>query len=200
MESSSAMPDHDSPSSSGTAVQGDAPTPGALSFRAATPADIDALVSLVESAYRGEGSKQGWTTEADILGGRRTGADDVGACIERAGSRVLVAEHAGELLACAHIAIEDGAGYFGMFSVSPKLQGGGIGKLLLAEAERVVREEWHLPTMRMTVIDIRDELIAFYERRGYVRTGIRKPFPYGDARFGEPKRDDLRFEVLEKPL
>ena len=57
-----------------------------------------------------------------------------------------------------------------------------------------------MPTMRMTVIDIRDELIAFYERRGYRRTGIKKPFPYGDARFGLPKRDDLRFEVLEKPL
>ena len=188
METSSATPDLESQPSD------------ALTFRNATPADIDALVALVESAYRGESSKQGWTTEADILGGRRTGADDVGACIGRADSRVLIAEREGELLACAHIAAEDGAGYFGMFSVSPTLQGGGIGKALLAEAERVVREEWRLPTMRMTVIDIRDELIAFYERRGYVRTGIKKPFPYGDARFGEPKRDDLRFEVLEKLL
>ena len=98
------------------------------------------------------------------------------------------------------MAIEDGAGYFGMFSVRPNLQGGGIGKALLAEAERVAREEWQLPVMRMTVIDIRDELIAFYERRGYRRTGIKKPFPYGDERFGMPKRDDLRFEVLEKAL
>ncbi|TWI09499.1 GNAT family N-acetyltransferase [Aerolutibacter ruishenii] len=176
------------------------PATGALTFRAATPADVEALVGLVESAYRGDSSKQGWTTEADILGGRRTGADDVGACIDRPESVVLIAQRDGELLACAHIAIEDGAGYFGMFSVSPTLQGGGIGKALMAEAERVVRDEWQLPVMRMTVIDIRDELIAFYERRGYVRTGIKKPFPYGDARFGEPKRDDLRFEVLEKSL
>lgn len=176
------------------------PATGALTFRAATPADIETLVALVESAYRGDSSKQGWTTEADILGGRRTGADDVGACIDRTDSLVLIAEREDELLACAHIAIEDGAGYFGMFSVSPTLQGGGIGKALMAEAERVVRDEWQLPVMRMTVIDIRDELIAFYERRGYVRTGIKKPFPYGDARFGEPKRDDLRFEVLEKSL
>jgi ribosomal protein S18 acetylase RimI-like enzyme len=87
-----------------------------------------------------------------------------------------------------------------MFSVRPNLQGGGIGKALLAEAERVAREEWRVPTMRMTVIDIRDELIAFYERRGYRRTGIKKTFPYGDERFGRPKRDDLRFEVLEKAL
>jgi GNAT superfamily N-acetyltransferase len=176
-----------------------------ITFRSATSADTDALVALVESAYRGDVSKQGWTTEADMLGGRRTGADDIEACLGRTDSRILVAERqrpegGSELLACAHVAIEDGAGYFGMFSVRPKLQGGGIGKVLLAEAERVAREEWRLPAMRMTVIDIRDELIAFYERRGYHRTGIKKPFPYGDERFGMPKRDDLRFEVLEKRL
>jgi ribosomal protein S18 acetylase RimI-like enzyme len=85
-----------------------------------------------------------------------------------------------------------------MFSVRPDLQGSGVGKRLLAEAERIARDEWRLPVMRMTVIDIRDELIAFYERRGYRRTGVKKPFPYGDLRFGIPKRDDLRFEVLEK--
>jgi ribosomal protein S18 acetylase RimI-like enzyme len=109
------------------------------------------------------------------------------------------------LVACAHVAVEpvDGgpdAGYFGMFSVNPQLQGGGIGKAVLDEAERIARDEWMLPVMRMTVIDIRDELIAFYQRRGYRRTGVVKPFPYGDARYGLPKRDDLRFEVLEKAL
>ena len=176
-----------------------------LKFRNATQADTAALVALVESAYRGDASKQGWTTEADMLEGRRTGADDIEACIARPDSRILMAERftrdgAFELLACAHIAIEDGAGYFGMFSVQPNLQGGGIGKAVITEAERIARDEWKLPAMRMTVIDIRDELIAFYERRGYRRTGIKKPFPYGDERFGIPKRDDLRFEVLEKPL
>ena len=177
----------------------------ALKFRAATPDDIDALVALVESAYRGDVSKQGWTTEADMLGGRRTGADDIQACLVRPQSRIVLAERtnadgASDLLACAHVAVEDGAGYFGMFSVRPNLQGGGIGKALLSEAERVAREEWQMPAMRMTVIDIRDELIAFYERRGYARTGIKKPFPYGDERYGLPKREDLRFEVLEKAL
>ena len=171
-----------------------------LSFRAANAADIDAIVALVESAYRGDASKQGWTTEADFLGGRRTGADDVVACLERERSRIVLAERDGVLLACAHVADEDGAGYFGMFSVKPDLQGGGIGKHVLAEAERIARDEWRLPAMRMTVIDIRDELIAFYERRGYRRTGIKKPFPYGDERFGLPTRDDLRFEILEKAL
>jgi len=171
-----------------------------LSFRNAGTGDIDAVVALVESAYRGDVSRQGWTTEADLLDGRRTGADDVAACLQRPRSRILLAERDGVLLACAHVAEEEGAGYFGMFSVDPTRQGGGIGKQVLAEAERMVRDNWSLPSMRMTVIDVRDELIAFYERRGYHRTGILKPFPYGDARFGLPKRDDLRFEVLEKSL
>jgi ribosomal protein S18 acetylase RimI-like enzyme len=181
---------------------------GAVHFRKAVDADIDAIVALVESAYRGDASRQGWTTEADLLDGRRTDARDVGDCIRHPDGCILLAErpdagrpgagHAGELLACAHVAMEDGAGYFGMFSVQPALQGAGIGKALIAQAERMVREDWALPAMRMTVIDVRDELIAFYERRGYRRTGIRKPFPYGDERFGLPRRADLRFEVLEK--
>ncbi len=176
-----------------------------LTFRAATHADTPALVALVESAYRGDASRAGWTTEADMLDGRRTGPDDIQACIDRPHSRIVIAERANgesstELLACAHVAEEDGAGYFGMFSVRPNQQGGGIGKAVLGEAERIVREEWQLPAIRMTVIDLRDELIAFYERRGYRRTGIKKPFPYGDERFGIPRRDDLRFEVLEKNL
>ena len=171
-----------------------------LHFRAATSADIDAIVALVESAYRGDASRVGWTTEADMLDGRRTGADDIEAILARPQSRLLLAERDGALIACAHVAVEDGAGYFGMFSVDPQQQGGGIGKAVLAEAERIAREDWGMARMRMTVIDLRDELIAFYERRGYSRTGIKKPFPYGDARFGLPKRDDLRFEILEKPL
>ena len=172
----------------------------ALNFRAATAADADRVVALVESAYRGDASRVGWTTEADFLDGRRTGPDDIAAILARPQSRLLLAESDGELVACAHVAVEDGAGYFGMFSVSPGLQGGGVGKQVLAEAERIACEEWGCATMRMTVIDIRDELIAFYERRGYRRTGIKNPFPYGDERFGLPKRDDLRFEVLEKTL
>jgi GNAT superfamily N-acetyltransferase len=173
---------------------------GPLRFRQAGVRDVPVVIALVESAYRGDASRAGWTTEADMLDGRRTGPDDIEAILARPQSQLLLAERDGELLACAHVAVEDGAGYFGMFSVEPTRQGEGLGKLVLAEAERIAAEQWHCPTMRMTVIDIRDELIAFYERRGYRRTGIKKPFPYGDARFGLPKRDDLRFEVLEKPL
>ncbi len=169
-------------------------------FRNATPADIDAIVALVTSAYRGDASRAGWTTEADLLDGNRIDPEVLRTDLERSRSRVLLAEADGGLQACAHVADEDGAGYFGMFAVRPGLQGGGLGKQLLAECERIARDEWQLPVMRMTVIDVRDELIAFYERRGYRRTGEFKPFPYGDTRFGQPKRDDLRFEVLEKPL
>ena len=161
---------------------------------------LEAIVALVTSAYRGESSRAGWTTEADLLEGARIDAGVLRDDIQRDGSRVLLAERDGRLLACAHVAREGDAGYFGMFSVVPGLQGSGIGSRVLAECERIAAREWGLGRMRMTVIDVRDELIAYYERRGYRRTGVHKPFPYGDERFGIPLRDDLRFEILEKPL
>ncbi|MFA0923843.1 GNAT family N-acetyltransferase [Xanthomonas fragariae] len=169
-------------------------------FRTATVDDIDAIVQLVTSAYRGNVSRIGWTTEADILDGARIDHAVLHEDLLRERSLVLLVEQDGSLLACAHVADDHGAGYFGMFAVDPSLQGSGLGKTLLAEAERIAFSEWQLPVMRMTVIDVRAELIAFYERRGYRRTGITKPFPYGDERFGVPLRQDLRFEVLEKPL
>ena len=172
----------------------------AFTLRHATPDDIPALVELVTSAYRGDASRAGWTTEADLLDGNRIDPEVLLEDLIRPRSRIALLERQGTLLACAHVAEEHGAGYFGMFAVRPDLQGGGMGKAVLAECERIARDEWALPAMRMTVIDVRDELIAFYERRGYRRTGEFKPFPYGDARFGQPKRDDLRFEVLEKSL
>ena len=171
-----------------------------VKFRPAVAADIETIVALVESAYRGDESRAGWTTEADFLDGQRTDAEGVRPLIESDGSIVLVAERSHELLACIHVQRLAGAGYFGMFSVRPTLQGQGIGDLLLRAAEAIVRDHWHLPEMTMTVISIRPELIAYYERRGYRRTGETKPFPYGDVRFGEPRRDDLQFEVFSKDL
>ena len=176
---------------------------GAMSapaFRTATDADIGALVELVTSAYRGEASRAGWTTEADLLDGARIDALTLRTDMRRPRSRVVVAPDEAGLAACALLADEGDAAYFGMFAVRPTLQGGGLGSRLLAECERVAREEWALRLMRMTVIDLREPLIAWYGRRGYRRTGIHKPFPYGDERFGVPLRDDLRFEVLEKRL
>lgn len=173
----------------------------ALAFRTATEADIPALIALVTSAYRGDDSRRGWTTEADLLDGQRIDAEMLREDLARPRSAILIADGDAGMIACAHVAIDnDGAAYFGMFSVDPQAQGAGLGKIVLAEAERLAREEFGCASMRMTVIDCRDELIAFYERRGYRRTGIRKPFPYGNPRYGLPKRDDLRFEVLEKTL
>lgn len=167
-------------------------------FRTATTADVDAIVALVESAYRGESGRRGWTTESHLLDGQRTDAADVRSLIERPGSRIVLAERDGRLLASCHIERQGDNGYFGMFAVDPAGQRGGLGKLVLAEAERIAREEWHCRGMRMTVIVQREELIAWYNRRGYRRTGEYQPFPYGDERFGIPRRDDLRFEVLRK--
>ena len=172
----------------------------ALAFRAAAPADVAAVVVLVESAYRGDSGRRGWTTESDLLDGQRVDAAGVEEIIVKPDSRVLLGESGGRLLVCCHIEKQDEACYFGMFAVDPALQSGGVGKSTLAQAERVARDEWHCTRMEMTVISVRDELIAWYERRGYRRSGIFKPFPYGDERFGIPKRDDLQFEVLVKAL
>lgn len=172
-----------------------------LRFRFATAADAAAVADLVESGYRGERSRAGWTTEADLLDGRRTSTEGVLEVLAEPGGHVLMGESAGgELLACAQLERGERHGYFGMFSVRPKLQNAGIGRALLAEAERIAREDWGLGEMRMSVIVQREELIAWYERRGYARTGESLPFPYGDERFGLPKRADLRFEVLAKAL
>lgn len=167
-------------------------------FRTAVTADVDAIVALVESAYRGESGLRGWTTESHLLDGRRTDANDVAEVIGRPDSRILLAERDGQLLASCHVERQGESGYFGMFAVDPAEQGSGLGKQMLAEAERIARDEWHCRGMRMTVIVQREELIAWYGRRGYRRTGEFQPFPYGDERFGIPRRDDLRFEVLLK--
>lgn len=178
---------------------------GTLRFRTATAADVDAVVALTQSAYRGDASRAGWTTEADLLDGQRTDAREVAGLVSRPASLIVLAEadaaHAvarDRLLACCHLERQGGDAYFGMFSVRPDAQGHGAGRKLLAEAERIAHDEWRCRAMRMTVIDVRAELIAWYERRGYRRTGEYRPFPYGDARFGVPKRDDLRFEWLVK--
>ncbi len=171
-----------------------------LAWRDAVVADIDAVVRLVESAYRGDASRAGWTTEADLLDGQRIDAQGIAELIADPSARILLGEHEGRLVACCELRRQDDCAYFGMFSVRPDVQARGIGNRVLAEAERVAREAWQCTAMQMTVIDVRDELIAWYERRGYRRTGVHKPFPYGDARYGIPRRDDLRFEILHKPL
>ncbi|MGH3311273.1 MAG: GNAT family N-acetyltransferase [Streptomyces sp.] len=173
---------------------------GEPTFRIAAEEDIPALVALVESAYRGEASRAGWTTEAHLLEGQRTDPEGIAAVVTAPDSILLAVERAGELVACCQLEHRGEHAYFGMFAVRPELQGAGLGRAVLAQAERTVRAEWGAREMQMTVIRQREDLIAWYERRGYARTGELSPFPYGDERFGIPQRTDLAFELLVKPL
>ncbi|MFD4256836.1 GNAT family N-acetyltransferase [Streptomyces sp. NPDC058534] len=175
-------------------------TAGRLVYRDATDTDVDGIVALIESAYRGDSSRAGWTTEADILQGQRTDPQGVRDVVKSPDSRLLTVERDGRIVACCQLEHRGKHAYFGMFAVSPALQGEGLGRTIIAEAERQARETWAATEMHMTVISVREDLIAWYERRGYRRTGKMTPFPYGDERFGLPLRDDLRFELLVKPL
>ena len=172
-----------------------------ISFRTAAAADADALVVLVNSGYRGESSKKGWTTEADILGGQRTDAQKIREMIAAKDSRIELAYNAdGVMIACVHLKKEeDGSCYLGMLTVDPDRQAGGIGKRLMAHSEGLA-SAWNCSRMRMTVISVRSELLAYYERRGYIRTGVTEPFPEDDPAFGLPKVRGLMFVELIKPL
>lgn len=172
-----------------------------MTLEVATAADVDRIVALVESAFRGESSRAGWTTEADLLDGRRTGPDEIAGILASPEQRVLVERAPGDdLLASVVLKREDDTAWLGMLAVRPALQGQGTGGRVVAQAETWVREHWQLQRMRMTVIVQRTELIAWYERHGYRRTGETAPFFYGDERFGLPRRGDLSFIVLEKSL
>lgn len=172
------------------------------SIKKATLADAPAIVELVNSAYRGETSKKGWTTEADFLGGQRTDMREIEAIIKDSKSVILLMFSAqNNISACVHLEkISLKKAYLGMLTVNPTSQQGGIGKALLKTAEVFVHESWQVQEIEMTVISLRKELISWYERRGYHLTGERKTFPMHDPRFGLPKRDDLEFVVLVKSL
>jgi GNAT superfamily N-acetyltransferase len=173
----------------------------ALTFRFAEARDVPAIVTLVESAYRGDASRAGWTTEADLIDGRRTDERAVESVLAAPGSAMLLAEADSQLAGSCHLDRLAGAEvYLGMFAVQPSRQGQGWGRQILAEAERVARLDWGASTMTLTVIAQRPELIAWYRRRGYLPTGETRPFPYGADRAGIPKRADLHFVVLAKPL
>jgi ribosomal protein S18 acetylase RimI-like enzyme len=172
-----------------------------LAYRYASPPDIPAVVALVESAYRGAESLTGWTSEAELIGGQRTDAAMISGLLTEPGVHVLLAEEDAALQVCCELREPKqpaGAAYFGMFAVRPSLQKGGYGRTVLAEAERIAREEFGATSLEMTVIRQREALIAWYQRRGYEPTGELRPFPYGDERFGQPKVSDLEFATLAK--
>jgi ribosomal protein S18 acetylase RimI-like enzyme len=164
----------------------------------ATAADLSRLSALVNSAYRGEGSKKGWTTEADLLGGQRTDEAGLQKMIDTPGAAILKYEDADhQLVGCVYLQVKPEGLYLGMLTVSPELQGAGIGKRLLSAAETFAKQA-DCPAIVMTVISVRSELIAWYERHGYQRTGETQPFP-ADPAFGLPKQP-LEFIVLEKTI
>jgi ribosomal protein S18 acetylase RimI-like enzyme len=172
-----------------------------MSLIPASDSELDAVAALVNSAYRGESSRAGWTTEADYLDGQRTDAATLRRDLAETPGAVLLTlrdEPHGPILGTVWLEpARDGAWYLGMLTVNPALQARQLGRNLL-EAAEVHAVGRGASRIEMTVVQIRDTLIAWYERRGYVRTGETRPFPYDDARFGVPRRDDLAFIVLEK--
>jgi len=173
----------------------------ALDFREAGPGDVPALHRLIESAYRGDSARRGWSHEADLLDGQRTDVEELSGIIADPKQAMLLTHDGDRLVGCVRLVDEgDGVAYLGMLSIDPSLQAGGLGRRLMAEAETVARDRFGADRMRMTVIKARGELIAWYARRGYALTGAEEPFPMDDERFGLPKRRDLVFVVMEKPL
>jgi ribosomal protein S18 acetylase RimI-like enzyme len=171
-----------------------------MGFRPAVPADAEALVALIRSAYRGDTSRAGWTSEADLVSGDRIDSGQVLAMIGGPGSVLIVLDGEDGLTGCCQVEDRGAAvAYFGTFAVSPAAQGGGIGRRLIAEAERQATGRFGAAVLEMTVLAQQDKLIAWYERLGFHRTGERRPFP-ADGRFARPLRDDLYFIVLAKPL
>ncbi len=169
--------------------------------------ELSALAALVNSAYRGELATKGWTSESYLLGGQRTDEASLRADLAaNPGSALLTLRDTPEAAPHACVWVQpptdedgDDAWYVGMVTVSPLRQAGGVGRTMLEAAEGYARDRGG-KRMQMTVISVRDTLIAWYERRGYRLTGATEPFPYGDERFGVPQRDDLHFVIMEKAL
>jgi ribosomal protein S18 acetylase RimI-like enzyme len=171
-----------------------------ITFKKANTEDIPQIVTLVNSAYRGESGKVGWTTESDLLGGQRTDPEGIAEMIERTGARIELGLNSNdEILGCVYLEEKADSLYLGMLTVNPHLQSKGLGKELLLRSEEIARE-LGLKQIKLTVISIRKELIAFYERRGYQRTGVSEPFPEHDPRFGLPKTKGLMFEEFAKKI
>ena len=163
-----------------------------IHFRDAELDDVKELVTLINSAYRPQSRGAGWTAETGIIEGSRTDDGAVAAEIAGGGRYIVAAERAGgPIVACVSIApLPNAAAYLSSIAVDPTRQDRRIGRELLDEVERQATTDG-VSTLRMSVISIRIELIAWYERRGFIRTGETLEFPYGDPGVGSPLRRDL---------
>ena len=164
----------------------------------ATIEDVSSLNKLINSAYRGESSKKGWTTEANILEGGRTTEKELTEIIQDKKNTILRFTENNEIIGCVLLIEKKDQLYLGMLTVSPTLQNSGIGKKLMQQAE-IFASELGLFKIVMTVITVREELIAWYKRHGYVDTGAREPFPVSDV-FSQTSKEPLEFMVLEKRI
>lgn len=164
----------------------------------ATPADVPALNKLVNSAYRGESSRKGWDSEADLIDGSRIDEAILHDLIKEKNTTVLKYTEGGVILGCVELRKESESLYLGILTVNPDWQSKGIGKKLMTAGEEFARQHG-CKKIRMTVVSVRDKLIAWYIREGYRLTGERKPFKMPDERFGIP-RQPLEFMFMEKVL
>ncbi len=162
--------------------------------------DLPDLTALINSAYRGDSSRKGWTTEADLLGGIRTSEDSLAETLAKPDATILLHrdEATNALIGCVYLEKKEDLMYLGMLTVSPEIQARGLGKKMMQQAEEYARS-LGCRTVEMTVISQRAELIAWYERRGYALTGETRPFPMDDPRFGLPKTT-LGFVVMRKEI
>lgn len=160
----------------------------------------EALSSLVNSAFRGESSRQGWTTEADVLDGQRTDSGLLAEWMDSPNRVILKAEEHGELKGCVSLEKLGNRARLGMLTVSPELQNRGLGRQLLIAAEKFAETQWQCSEMEMQVIEGRDSLVDWYLRCGYQLMPEKRPFPYGNPRMGLPKVQTLTFVVLLKSL
>lgn len=173
-----------------------------LTFRFAATEDIPKVVDLVQSAYRGERSRDGWTSEADLIDGQRVDESMLAEYLAQPQSFILLAE-TNRIVGCCELTMHlthPETAYFGMFAVDPSEQSGGIGRALMDEAEAAAVRELGATSLELVTIHLRTDVIAMYERRGFVPTGETYPFPYGDERFGQPLRDDLYLTEMRKAL
>jgi ribosomal protein S18 acetylase RimI-like enzyme len=164
--------------------------------------DAKPISDLVNAAYRGASGRLGWTHEAELITGERTSWKDVAAMIDNTSTTVLVrrSDNSSALLACVAVELNNASRCtISMLAVAPELQAAGLGRDLLADAELFAADRG-VTIAKITVVEQRESLIAWYERRGYRQTGCREEFPYGDDSVGTPLRDDLRFVILEKIL
>jgi ribosomal protein S18 acetylase RimI-like enzyme len=168
----------------------------------ATAIDAMPLADLVNAAYRGASGHYGWTHEAELIAGDRASTRDVATLIGDGSTTVLIrrSDKPPALLGC--VAIEMNSAdhcTISMLAIAPEHQAAGLGRALLADAEEFAASKGTM-IAKITVVQQREPLIGWYERRGYRRTGALEAFPYGDESVGTPLRDDLRFVVLEKAL